>query len=139
MSPPGLEVAEVLASYPPKVAKRLQALRKIILTTADRLDIGEVVETLKWNEVSYLPAKSGIGSTLRMGYSEKTPQQYFLYVHCGTNLIDMCRTLFPELSYQGNRAIAFDLNQPPPSDVVAMLAEMTLTYHRNRRKQNGRS
>jgi len=134
-SAPAPTVAAVLASYPPQVAKRLQQVRRIILHTAQQLDIGEVVETLKWHEVSYLPAKSGIGSTLRMGYSEEMPQHVQLYVHCGTNLIDLCKTLFPELSYQGNRGIAFALDEPLPRDVLVMLTEMTLTYHRNKRKQ----
>lgn len=125
----------MLASYPPKVSKRLQQVRRVILNTAHQLDIGEVVETLKWHEVSYLAVKSGIGSTLRIGYSEKMPKHYQLYVHCGTNLIDMCKTLFPELSYQGNRGIAFVLDEPLPRDILAMLTEMTLTYHRNKRKQ----
>ncbi len=135
VSAPAPAIAEVLASYPPKVSKRLQQVRRIILNTAHQLDIGEVVETLKWHEVSYLPAKSGIGSTLRIGYSDKMPKHYQLYVHCGTNLIDMCKTLFPELHYQGNRGIAFVLDEPLPRDILAMLTEMTLTYHRNKRKQ----
>ena len=135
VSAPPPAVAAVLAGYPPKVAKRLQQVRRIILDTAQQLNIGEVVETLKWHEVSYLPAKSGIGSTLRIGYSDKMPRHYQLYVHCGTNLIDMSKTLFPELSYQGNRGIAFALDEPLPRDVLTMLTEMTLTYHRNRRKQ----
>lgn len=135
ISEPAPAIAQVLASYPPQVTKRLQQVRRIILNTAHQLDIGEVIETLKWNEVSYLPAKSGVGSTLRIGYSDKMPKRYQVYVHCGTNLIDMCKTLFPELSYQGNRGIAFALDEPLPRDVLTMLTEMTLTYHRNKRKQ----
>ncbi|MCR9262153.1 MAG: hypothetical protein NXH95_20750 [Pseudomonadaceae bacterium] len=135
ISEPAPAIAQVLASYPPQVTKRLQQVRRNILNTAHQLDIGEVIETLKWNEVSYLPAKSGVGSTLRIGYSDKMPKRYQVYVHCGTNLIDMCKTLFPELSYQGNRGIAFALDEPLPRDVLTMLTEMTLTYHRNKRKQ----
>ena len=129
-------VAQVLAGYPPAVRKRLQQVRKIVLETAEQLDIGDVVETLKWNEIAYLPAKSGVGSTLRMGYTNKSPEHYMLFVHCGTNLLDTFKTLFPELTLQGNRAVVFDLAKPPPRDAVAMLTEMTLTYHRNKRKKN---
>lgn len=129
-------VNEVFASYPPKVRKRLQQVRQVVLETAEQLDIGDLVETLKWNEVSYLPAKSGIGSTLRMGYNDKSPEHYMLFVHCGTSLLETFQTLFPELIVQGNRAVVFELAKPLPRDAVAMLAEMTLTYHRTKRKKN---
>ncbi|XOV85637.1 MAG: DUF1801 domain-containing protein [bacterium] len=131
---PSPDIAQVLAGYPARVSKRLYQVRRIVLTTAKGLDIGEVIETLKWNEVAYLPARSGIGSTLRMGFNPKTPDHYCLYVHCGTSLIEMAKTLFPELTYEGNRGIAFAVAEPPPRDILAMLTEMTLTYHRNKRK-----
>ncbi len=65
-------VAEKFDSYPSKVQKKLNAIRKLILDTAKKDDsILEIEETLKWGEPSYLVKK---GSTLRMDWKAKTQE-----------------------------------------------------------------
>lgn len=124
------EVLAAIDAYPPAVRKRLRQLRRIILRTARRLDIGELVETTKWGEPAYLPGKTRIGTTLRMGTRRGDATSYRLYVHCQTNLIETFKTLFPELAYEGNRAVVFAVEMPPPEDIVALMTEAALTYHR---------
>ena len=70
-------VNERIASYPAKAQKKLQSLRNLILAQANcHEEIDEIEETLKWNEPSYLVKK---GSTIRMDWKLKTPNQYAIY------------------------------------------------------------
>jgi hypothetical protein len=52
-------VNEVFKEYPPAYRKKLLILRELVLSTAKENinQIGEVIETLKWGEPSYLPLK----------------------------------------------------------------------------------
>lgn len=127
------EISSALAGYPEPVRKRLVQLRRLILKTAESLDIGEVIETTKWSEPAYLPKKARVGTTLRIGTKRDDEQTYRLYVNCQTSLIETFKTLFPELEYEGNRAVVFPVTQAPPADIVSMIVEATLTYHLRKR------
>jgi hypothetical protein len=62
------EVAEVFASYPKPIQKKLMHLRQLILDTAKYSeDIGDLEETLKWGEPSYL---ANGGSTIRIDWKQ---------------------------------------------------------------------
>ncbi len=123
------EISTALAAYPPAVRKRLRQLRQIILRTAQSLDIGEVVETTKWGEPAYLPKKPRVGTTIRIGTKRGDATTYRLYVNCQTTLVQTFMTLFPELVYEGNRAVIFDVAEQPPLEVVSMMVATALTYH----------
>ncbi|MBU2454123.1 MAG: DUF1801 domain-containing protein, partial [Proteobacteria bacterium] len=57
------DVAAVFNSYPKKIRAKLMFLRKLILETADVIEgVGEIEETLKWGEPSYLTPKTKSGS-----------------------------------------------------------------------------
>lgn len=102
-----IQVAEVFASCPEVARDKLLALRQRILDVAR--------------------------NTIRIGWSEKTPEHYALYVHCQTKVIDQCRGLFPtQLTYQGNRAIIFDLEQTLPEEELDVCIRLALTYHQNK-------
>ncbi len=47
-------VADVFNNYPPEMRKKLLFLRALIFETAAELDVGEIEETLKWGEPSYI-------------------------------------------------------------------------------------
>lgn len=115
-----------IASYPEDVQKALLQVRSLILGIAQQQDLGEVEETLKWGEPSYLVKG---GSTVRIDWKEKTPEQYFIFLNCKTKLVDTFRELYSdELKFQGNRAIVLNLNEPLPIKSVQHCIELSLTY-----------
>lgn len=111
------------------------ALRRLIFDTAAKLDdVGGLAETLKWGEPSYAPGKARIGTAVRIDWKPAQPSQIALYFHCQTNLVETFRTLFPtEFTFEGRRALLFDLDQPPSPDVLALCMATALRYHRRRR------
>ncbi len=131
---PATEVAAIFDSYPPTVRAKLLQLRDIILTTAAATDgVGPITETLKWSEPAYLTEKTKAGSTIRLGWKAKFPEQYAMYFNCQTTLVDTFRTLFPEMTFEGNRALVFQQEQPVPTAAVKHCVELALTYHLNKK------
>ena len=128
------EVAAVFAGYPEGAAGRLLELRALILTTAAEIDgVGQLTETLKWGEPAYLTQASKSGSTIRIGWKASDPENVAMYLNCQTTLVDTYRTRFPELTYQGNRAINFSASQSLPRDSVRECIALALTYHRDKK------
>ena len=71
------EVASVFNSYPQKIRTKLLILRQLILDTAASIEVvGEIEETLKWGEPSYLTPKTKSGSTIRIAWKESQEEQY---------------------------------------------------------------
>lgn len=117
-------------SYPDHIRPKLHFLRKLILDEAAKDEsIGMLEETLKWGEPSYLTVISKSGTTVRIDWKPKTPNQYAIYVNCKTTLIDTFRSLFPELNYEGNRAVVFNINQKIPENEIRLFINMALRYH----------
>ena len=133
---PDAAVASVLDSYPVAANTMVKALRKLIFTTAANIDgVGPLTETLKWGEPAYLTEKSKTGSTIRLGWKAKYPDQIAMYFICHTHLVDTFRTLYPsELRFEGNRAIVFKITDQLPVEEVAVCVGAALTYHKNKRK-----
>jgi hypothetical protein len=131
---PNADVAQVFASYPPALRRKLLALRQLVLDTAAATPgVGEIEETLKWGEPAYLTCASKSGSTIRLGPVKSSPSHYALYFNCKTTLVDTFRTLFPhELRYDGNRAIVLDSADAVPRDALAFCIQAALTYHRRK-------
>ena len=125
------DITSCLARWPNRAQTAFATLRETVLTAARHAQIGEVIETLKWGQPSWRPAKPGIGSTLRCNWHPATPDRLSLYVHCQTNLLDTMRGLYPaSFAYEGNRALHMSLSAPAPRPVVEHCALLTLTYHR---------
>ena len=122
-------VREKFLSYPDPVREQLLGLRGLIFETAAALgDVGALEETLKWGEPSYI---SGIGSTVRIDWKEKNPQQYAMYFHCGTKLVATFRELYrDELCFEGNRAIVFAVDKAFDTDVLRHCVALALRYHK---------
>ncbi len=77
---------EKYRSYPPKVRKKIKMLRQLILDVAEENEeVNALEETLKWGEPSFLAKK---GSTIRIDWKTKTPDQYAMYFKC-TRLIHL--------------------------------------------------
>ena len=131
----------VIASYPADAGARIRQLRTLILdTAASNPAIGPLTETLKWGEPAYLTEKSRSGSTIRIAWKAGSPEKYAMYLNCQTTLVDTFRTLFPELEYEGNRALLFDIGSSLPEASIRRCIELALTYHLAKRKaRSGRS
>lgn len=129
-------VADAYGAIPAPIRNSMLLVRERIFTVAQsNADIGPLTETLKWGEPSYLPRKARIGTTVRLGYSSKRPEQWGLFVSCQTTLIDAYRGLFAdELRFDGNRGIIFQAAEKPPLDTLDVCIEMALTYHLSKRK-----
>lgn len=104
-------------------------LRNLILETASEIDgIDTLEETLKWGEPSYLTKH---GSTLRMDWKEKKPDQYAMYFKCTSKLVPTFKAIFNDtFEYENNRAIVFKLNEKVPEKELKQCIRMTLTYHK---------
>jgi len=122
-------VAEKMKTYPPKVRKRLKRLRKLILDAAkSEPTIIDIEETLKWREPSYLVKK---GSTIRMDWKQKTPDQYQLYFKCTSKLVRTFKEIYGDtFKYETTRALVFDLddNDIPEKEIKECIS-MALKYH----------
>lgn len=122
------EIREKLASYPKHIRPLLINLRRHIIETAKTDKIDSLTEALKWGQPSYL-AKNG--STIRLDWSEKTPNQYYLYFTCSTKLIETFREIYPNVfDYQGNRAIIFQLDEEINIKILSHCISMSLNYHK---------
>ena len=119
----------VFANYPDFVRDKMQFLRDLVLETAEELkEISKLEETLKWGEPSFL-AKNG--STLRIDWKEKSPEQYAMYFKCTSRLVDTFRLVFDnKFKFEGSRAIVFQLNEKVPVEELKECIKATLTYHK---------
>lgn len=122
------KVDEAFALYPKIVREKMQFLRALVIETAEETEgVHELEETLKWGEPSFLTKK---GSTLRMDWKAKAPDQYAMYFQCTSRLVDTFRLVYGHtFQYEGNRAIVFQLNQTIPVSELKECIKASLTYH----------
>ncbi|VAX01109.1 hypothetical protein MNBD_GAMMA22-2549 [hydrothermal vent metagenome] len=123
-------------SYPAKVKKKLILIRQHIFEIATQDDnIGEIQETLKWDQPSYITCSPKSGTSIRLGYIE--PSKYAIYVHCQTTLIAEFKEMYPDNIYDGNRAIIFNTADKLPLEIIKHFIFLALSYH-HRKIQNSR-
>lgn len=122
------KVDKVFANYPKNVRDEMQFLRELVIETAAETEgLKELEETLKWGEPSFVTKH---GSTLRMDWKEKTPEQYAMYFQCTSRLVETFRLVFDnKFHFEGNRAIVFQLNQKVPVNELKECIKASLTYH----------
>ena len=108
-------------------------IRTLIFSNAAAEGVGTITETLKWGEPAFLTLESKAGSTIRIGWKPSAPARYAVYFNCQTTLVDTFRTLFPELNFDGNRAIVLDEASDVPADSLAICIAAALTYHRTKK------
>lgn len=129
MKPSNDERIGVFKVFPEDAREKLLYLRQLILQTVAELDgIEDFQETLKWGEPSYLTKQ---GSTIRLGWKASAPNQYAIYFHCKTKLVETFREIYPDLfKFDGNRAIVFDMEESIPVDALKHCISLSLRYHR---------
>lgn len=125
------EVAEVFNSYPEPMRQKLMFLRQLILeTAAEAAGVDEPEETLKWGEPSYITRS---GSTVRLGWKKSDPDQYALYFHCKTTLVDMFKEIYGNsFRFEGNRAILFNYGDEIPVEKLKHCILLALTYRQKK-------
>ena len=115
--------------YPDLVKEKMIALRALIIEVAQATDeITLLEETLKWREPSFI---TPIGSTLRIDWKAKDPEQYALYFQCSSRLVATFKLLYKnELLFEGNRAIILPINEGLPKNKLIPCIKAVLTYHK---------
>jgi len=108
---------------------RVSVLRQLIVeVAADIQVIDSLEETLKWGEPAYL---TSTGSTIRIAWNKSQPDQYGMYFHCQTKLVDTFRQIYADVfHFDGNRAILFHENDTVPMQELKHCISLALNYHR---------
>ncbi len=66
---------------------------------------------------------------------KSTANQYAVYFHCQTDLVETFRELYPtELRYGGNRSILLNTEDDIPELALRHCVALALTYHLNKGK-----
>ncbi len=127
-------VADAYAARPPAVRQRLLRLRDLIFATAAATEgVGAIEETLKWGEPSYLTSETRSGTTIRIDRS-KADGGYALYVNCQTDLVATFRERYPQFSYEGKRAIVFNVADEIDEAALGHCIALALTYRLRKRR-----
>lgn len=124
-------VALVFRSYPDFIKEKLLYLRNLILDEFSKIEgIGEIEETLKWGEPSYI---SSIGTAIRIDWKKKYKDQYFMYFNCKTSLVATFKKLYPkDFMFGGNRSIIFSIEDEVPEKQLRQCIGMALTYKKRK-------
>lgn len=119
---------EVFKKYPKHIKPKMKLLRQLILDAAKETpEVTALEETLKWGEPSYLTKK---GSTIRIDWKSKKPDQYAIYFKCTSKLVPTIREIYKDkFNYENNRAILFGLEDEVPVEDVKLCIKLALTYH----------
>ncbi|WP_445732756.1 DUF1801 domain-containing protein [Mariniflexile sp.] len=123
------KVEAVFNAYPKEVKPKLHHLRKLVLKVASEIEgLDKLEETLKWGESSYV---TKYGSTLRMDWKLKNPNQYAMYFSCSSSLVATFKIIYKAVfEFEGNRAIVFQLNDKIPETELKHCILLALTYHK---------
>ncbi len=131
------KIAEVFEAYPKAIREKLMLLRQLIFDTASETEgVGELEETLKWGQPSYLTTQSKSGSTIRIDSIKPDDKKYAIYFNCKTTLVDTFREIYPDqFHFEGNRSIIFDLKDKIPVHEISDCISIAFTYHLNKRSK----
>ncbi len=125
------KVKQKFNSYPDHIKTKMEKLRDLIYEVAQKTeDVGELEETLKWGEPAFLTSQTKSGTTVRIDWKPKNPDQIGMYVSCNTTLVSTFRTMFADdLKFEGNRAIVLPVDKPIPKKQLMICIQMALRYH----------
>ena len=107
------EIRNIFEGYLPQTKQALLTIRQWIFEIATSSDeIGKIEECLKWGEPSYVTHSPKSGTTFRLSQLKSNPNEYALFVHCQTTLIEEFRVVYPDFKYDKNRGVIFDSSKP---------------------------
>ena len=119
-------IAEKIETYPEVAKSQFLEIRSLIFEIAKHNKLGQIEETLKWGQPSYL-CKSG--STVRMDWQQKNSDNIEMFFNCKTILVETFKEIFKdELTYKGNRVVVVSLLRPIPIELQTCIL-MALNYH----------
>jgi Domain of unknown function (DU1801) len=126
-------VAAIFAGYSAKVRRKLLVLRQLIFDTASATaGVGELEETLRWGEPSYLTTQTRSGSMVRINAKDLDGRSA-MYFHCQTNLVETFKDRYADkFTFEKNRAIVFENGDAVPVKELRHCIALALTYHRER-------
>jgi len=118
----------VFNTYPKQQKKKLLELRKLIFNAHKELKGKEpLIETLKWNQPSYLIKG---GSTIRLGVSKSSDDTVSIFFNCKSKIIETVKEVFSDnFDYVDNREIVFSINDELPEDDIKTIVQLGLQYH----------
>lgn len=120
-------VQDKFDSYPKDVRQQLESVRRLILALAAENELGDVEETLKWGEASYLVKG---GTAIRMDWKPKDPEVIKVYFHCQTRLIETIKEIYrDDFEYEGKRAIVIPLHADIKQGPLGHCLGLALKYH----------
>lgn len=105
-------------------------LRDLVFeAAAETPGVGPIREALRWGEPAFLTGP-GIGSSIRLAWKPRTPDQAGAYFICNTNLVERFRSMFGEdLTFEGDRAILLPIDGDLPARQLKRCFAEALTYH----------
>lgn len=132
------EVETIFKHYPDAARDRLLFLRELIFAVAAQTEgVGELEETLKWGQVSYLTPQTKSGTTIRIDAIRARRGQVGIYVNCQTTLVETYRKLYGDtLTFEHNRCIKLDGNADIPVEAVKHCIQLALTYHLDKKRKS---
>lgn len=123
-----LTVEQKLASFPDAVKARVEQIKALIFSVAKEQQLGPVVESIKWGELSYT---TKTGSPIRMDWKQASQQQISVYFNCNTILVETFREIYGDsLTLVGKRELVLCLAQPLPEVQLRACFAMALNYHK---------
>lgn len=130
------KVKQKFDTYPKSIREKMLFIRQLIFEVAlDTSGVGELEETLKWGEPSYVTSKKKSGSALRIDWKKTTPHQYAMYFNCKTTLVDTFKEIHGDIfQYGGNRSIIFTENDRIPADELSDCIAIALTYYLKKKR-----
>lgn len=128
-------VKSVFDNYPSSIKEKLFALRQLIFDVAESADgVGELTETLRWGDPSYLTNQTKSGSIIRINSIKPSETDYAIYFHCQTQLVSTFRQLYPgKFNFIGNRCMRFKQDDVVSVKELKHCIELALTYNLNKK------
>lgn len=134
-------VKQIFDQFPEKSRQKFLKIRQLIFDVAAATDgVGELTETLRWGEPSYLTQRTKSGSMIRLNIprqlrESENPEKLGVYFQCQTTLVgDFRRHHADRLQFEGNRAILIDAKAALPVRPLKDCFRTALTYHLNKRQ-----
>jgi hypothetical protein len=123
-------VKAVFDAYPATLRRPLLRLRSLIYDVARTAAVGELIESLKWQQPAYRPVRPRIGTTVRIDAMPDRSDRYAMFFHCQTTLLATFRDLYPDqFTFQGDRALVFKAADAVPQEALQHCISLALTYH----------
>ena len=124
------EIQQIFECYSNDLRNRLLKIRNLIFKISEECEhVGKIDETIKWGVPSYVTYSPKSGTTVRMSGLNSSADKFGLYVHCQTTLISDFKLKYPNLNYDGTRAIIFNINDESSDDIIKHFLLFALTYH----------